>query len=60
MSVRYRLHDDPAHPFSEAIGMIQAVETDAAGDWVVQIVNRRGQVSELRVDDILAAKLFPK
>ena len=40
--------------------MIQAVETDAAGAWVVQIVNRRGQVSELRVDDILAAKFFPK
>ena len=40
--------------------MIQSVEADAAGDWMVQIVNRRGEISELRVDDILAAKFFPR
>ena len=54
VSLRYRLHGDPDHPFSEAIGMIQSVEAD-----VVEIVNRRGEVSSIAIGDILAAKLFP-
>ena len=60
LSVRFRIHDDPAHPFSEAIGMVQAVDKDASGYSIVQIVNRRGEVTSVRVDDILAAKFWPK
>ena len=60
ISVRYRLHGDPAHPFSEAIGMIQNVRsTTDAGD-VVEIVNRRGAVATVPVRDITAFKLWPR
>lgn len=60
VSIRYRIHDDAAHPFSEAIGMIQSVDTDADGDEVMEIVNRRGEVSTVPIKDIEAAKLFPQ
>jgi ribosome maturation factor RimP len=56
VSIRYCLHDDPAHPFSEAIGMIQSVSADD----VIEIVNRRGEVASVPIDDIEAAKLFPQ
>ncbi len=59
VSIRYRLHDDPAHPFSEAIGMVQAVRGEEGAERV-EIVNRRGEVASVATDDILAAKLFPK
>ena len=59
VSIRYRIHDDPAHPFSEAIGMIQSVDSGSGRD-VVEIVNRRGEVAAVAIDDIEAAKLFPQ
>jgi ribosomal protein S12 methylthiotransferase accessory factor YcaO len=58
VSIRYRLHDDPAHPFSEAIGVVQAVR-DEAGVQQVEVLNRKGEVVIVPVTDVLAAKLFP-
>jgi hypothetical protein len=52
------LHDDPAHPFSEAIGVVQAVR-DEAGVQQVEVLNRKGEVVIVAVTDVLAAKLFP-
>ena len=60
VSIRYRLHDDPAHSFSEAIGMIQSVTSDPQGVESVAIVNRRGEVSTVPVNDIVAGKFFPQ
>ena len=58
MSLRYRTHDDPEHPFSEAIGVVQSV--DGSGDATrISIVNRRGSVTEVPIVDIEAAKAFP-
>jgi hypothetical protein len=57
-SMRLRLKDDPSHPFTEAIGVIQAVRTDATGAEVVVVVNRRGEEREVRLADVLAAKVF--
>ena len=58
VSIRYRLHGDPDHPFSEAIGMIQSVGVGREGEEVVEIVNRRGEVATVPIEDIEAAKLF--
>ena len=59
VSIRYRLRDDPTHPFSEAIGVVQAVR-DTNGSEQIEILSRRGEVATVATDDILAAKLFPR
>ena len=59
VSLRYRLHDDPRPPFSEAIGVVASAEVDARGVERLQVFTRRGQVVSIPVDDIVAAKLFP-
>jgi hypothetical protein len=56
VSLRYRLHRDEAHPFSEAIGMVQSVAPNEDGTFVLTVVNRRGEASSMALDDILAAK----
>ena len=54
VSLRYRLHDDPEHPFSEAIGVVMSV-----GEDDLQIVGKRGEVVSIPIGDIEASKLFP-
>jgi hypothetical protein len=54
VSIRFRLHDDPEHSFSEAIGVIQSVDPDRS----ISIVKRDGAVVEVAQLDILAAKIF--
>jgi len=60
VSIRYRLHDDPSHSVSEAVGVVQAVGPDDEGVERVHIVNRRAEVSSVPVGDVVAAKLFPR
>ena len=55
VSIRFRLHDDPDHPFSEAIGVVQAVDPSGS----VSIVTRTGTTVTVQATDILAAKIFP-
>jgi ribosome maturation factor RimP len=59
ISIRYKLHDDPAHGFSEAIGVVQSVRPNDAGVSELGILTRRGQTKFVPIDDVLAAKLFP-
>jgi hypothetical protein len=56
--MRLRLRGDPQHPFTEAIGVVQAVRSDALGAEVVVVVDRRGDQREVRLGDVLAAKIF--
>jgi hypothetical protein len=58
VSVRFRIHGDPAHPFSEAVGVVSSV-TKEHGAEVVTIVDRRGGITEVPAPDLLASKLFP-
>jgi hypothetical protein len=58
VSVRYRLHDDPVHPFSEAVGVVSSVSTEDGHD-VVKIVHRKGTVIAIPAPDVLAIKVFP-
>jgi hypothetical protein len=58
VSVRYRLHGDPVHPFSEAVGVVASVA--GSGDTqVVTIIDRRGKTVGIPAPDLLAVKLFP-
>ena len=59
ISIRYKLHDDPAHGFSEAIGVVQSVRPNDSGVDELGIVTRRGDTKFVAVRDVLAAKLFP-
>jgi hypothetical protein len=55
LSMRLRNHGDPAHPFTEAIGVVQSVRDE---DAAVVVVDRRGQAHEFALRDVLAAKVF--
>ena len=54
MSLRYRLHEDPEHPFSEAIGVVMSVDESN-----IQVMNKRGETVSIPIVDIEASKLFP-
>ena len=59
ISIRFKLHDDPSHGFSEAVGVVQSVRPNESGVVELSILTRRGETRYVPVDDILAAKLFP-
>jgi hypothetical protein len=59
VSIRYRMHGDPRHPFSEAVGVVQAVFSGDDGVVRVSIMNRRGEEVTMPLGDILAVKVFP-
>ena len=59
VSIRFRLAGDPAHPFSEAIGVVSNVTDRPDGARSISIVTRSGDTVEVAVADILAAKVFP-
>ena len=59
ISIRFKLHDDPAHGFSEAIGVVQSVRPNDRGVVELGILTRHGETRYVPVVDILAAKLFP-
>jgi hypothetical protein len=58
VSLRYRLHGDPAHPFSEAVGVVASISLEAPAE-IVTIIDRRGRPVEIPVSDVLAVKVFP-
>jgi hypothetical protein len=58
VSLRYRLHDDAEHPFSEAIGMVASVREDPGKRAEIDVVNRRGVPSTVPLDDVIVAKVF--
>ncbi|HVL65434.1 MAG TPA: hypothetical protein VM573_09735 [Actinomycetota bacterium] len=53
VTLRFRLGGDPAHPFSEAIGVVRSV-----GEGRAVVVDRRGKPTEVPLADILAAKVL--
>ena len=58
VSIRYRLHDDPEHPFSEAIGVVMSVQ-GSERDERVTLMTRKGDEVVVAADDVLARKTFP-
>ncbi len=54
ISIRLRLHGDPEHPFSEAIGVVSQV---SATD--LTILNKKGESVTVALDDVIAGKVFP-
>jgi hypothetical protein len=57
VSIRYRLHDDPRHPFSEAIGVVMSVEGSESTERVT-IMTRKGTEVVIAAEDVLARKTF--
>ena len=55
--MRYRLRDDSEHPFSEALGTLQSVTPGESGVQI-SLVNRRGEVLTLDLNDVETAKLM--
>ena len=58
VSIRYRLHDDPEHPFSEAIGVVMSVD-GAERTEQITIMTRKGTEVVVVADDVLARKTIP-
>ena len=58
VSIRFRLRGDPEHPFSEAIGVVMAVDP-SDGDERIKILTRRGDEVVVAASDVLARKTFP-
>jgi hypothetical protein len=56
--LRFALAGDPAHPFSEAIGMVASVEGEDPSATVT-VVNRRGEKRSFAVVDVIATKDMP-
>jgi hypothetical protein len=58
VSIRFVLRGDPDHPFSEAVGVVQAVRaTDKTQS--IEILKRSGEVVSVEARDVLNAKVFP-
>ena len=58
VSIRFKVLNDPEHPFSEAIGVVMAVKPDETGRPTVSIVNRHGDTVAVAIDDVLAGKAW--
>ena len=56
VSLRFRLHGDPEHPFSEAVGMVSFVGPREGDRVAVEVVSRRGKTVSVRLEDLLAAR----
>jgi hypothetical protein len=56
VSLRYRLHGDSEHPFSEAVGMVSFVGPGEGDRVVIRVVNRRGETVSAGLEDVLAAR----
>ena len=57
VSIRYKLRDDRAYPFSEAIGVVMKVSDSDRGEHVT-LVTKRGETLEIASEDVLATKAF--
>ena len=58
VSIRFRLHGDPQHSFSEAIGVVMAIDPSERADRIT-ILTRRGEEVVVDASDVLARKTFP-
>ena len=57
VSIRFRLHDDPEHPFSEAVGVVMSVVDSERGEQI-KILTRRSDEVVVAAEDVLAQKTF--
>jgi hypothetical protein len=57
VTLRYRVHDDAAHPFSEAIGVVMSVGTDSGGPSVV-ILTKKSKRRVVPINDVITGKVL--
>ena len=53
ISIRHRLHGDPSHEFSEAIGVVAGI-----GDGALSILTRKGETVTVAFADVIAGKVM--
>jgi hypothetical protein len=58
VSIRFRLRDDREHDSSEAVGIVMAIKSDETDGARVSIVDRRGEITEVAIDDVIAGKAW--
>ncbi|MGH2772084.1 MAG: hypothetical protein ACRDIU_02955 [Actinomycetota bacterium] len=58
VSAYFRIHGDPEHPFSEVVGLLQAIDR-SSGRTVYRITRRSGEVVEVPEADVLKLKMVP-
>lgn len=57
ISVLYRIHDDPEHPFSEAVGVVQSVGAGSSGEGpVLEVLRRDGHLVRVPGRDLVTFK----
>jgi hypothetical protein len=59
LSVLFRVHGDPDHPFSEAVGLLQRVEVDSGGSRTLVVLRRDGTLVAVPERDLVKLKLVP-
>jgi hypothetical protein len=57
VTLRYRVHDDATHPFSEAIGVVMSVETHSSGACVV-ILTKKSKRRVVPIGDVITGKVL--
>lgn len=59
ISVLFRIHDDPEHPFSEVVGVLQRIDPEtASGQEVFCVLRRNGDLVSVPSSDVVKFKLL--
>lgn len=56
--MRFRLHGDPAHDYSEAVGVVRSVGTSPGGRSEVSVTARSGATVSFLASDVTHVKVF--
>ncbi|MBW3590541.1 MAG: hypothetical protein KY393_01605 [Actinobacteria bacterium] len=56
MSILFRIKGDPEHPFSEAVGVLQRIDSDPT---TYHVLRRSGEVVEVPEQSVVTLKLMP-
>jgi len=59
LSILFRIEGDPDHPYSEVVGVLQAVAVNEAGARTLAVCRRDGSVVEVAEADVLRLKFIP-
>lgn len=54
----FRIDDDPDHPFSEIVGLLQRVVREP-DDVVYGVLRKNGELVEVAASKVITAKLVP-
>jgi len=59
LSILFRIDGDPEHPYSEVVGLLQRVASDAEGARTLTVCRRDGSVVDVAEADVIRLKFIP-